>query len=100
MQPWFVRENKWRAARYGLEAIIIQDSHGNERLVTDDLRDLLVRLEPTAVRLGCLDELMGVATILDKGAGYQRQRAVAAANGGSLKAVVAGLVSELRDGIR
>ena len=20
MQPWFVRENKWRAARYGMEA--------------------------------------------------------------------------------
>ena len=25
LQPWFVRENKWRAARYGLDARIIVD---------------------------------------------------------------------------
>jgi len=37
MQPWFVRENKWRAARYGMEAIIIQNAAGDERLVTEDL---------------------------------------------------------------
>jgi glutamate---cysteine ligase / carboxylate-amine ligase len=99
MQPWFVRENKWRAARYGLEAIIIQDSAGNEALVRDDTRALLARLEPIAERLGCRDQLQGVHRILDRGASYQRQLAVAAANGGSLKAVVASLVSELRDGL-
>ena len=26
MQPWHVKENKWRAARYGLDAEIILDS--------------------------------------------------------------------------
>ncbi|WP_369824032.1 glutamate--cysteine ligase [Frondihabitans sp. PAMC 28766] len=99
MQPWFVRENKWRAARYGLEAIIIQNAAGDERLVTDDTQDLLVRLEPAAERLGCLDELAGVQTIMTGGASYQRQLAVAARNYGSLKAVVASLVAELRDGV-
>ncbi len=98
MQPWFVRENKWRAARYGMEAIVIQDSAGNEGLVTDDLLAILDRLEPIAARLGCLDELMGVGDILNRGASYQRQLAVAAENDGSLKAVVASLVAELRDG--
>ncbi|MCU1406175.1 MAG: carboxylate--amine ligase [Glaciihabitans sp.] len=99
MQPWFVKENKWRAARYGMDAIIIQDADGNEDLVTDDLRRILSRLEPVADRLGCTEELMGVTTILDKGSSYQRQLAVAEKNGGSLKAVVASLVTELRDGI-
>lgn len=99
MQPWFVRENKWRAARYGMDAIIIQDAAGNESLVEEDTRRVLARLEPVAERLGCLDELRDVATILDRGASYQRQLAVAAANGGSLKAVVAHLVTELRDGV-
>ncbi|MET0447355.1 MAG: glutamate--cysteine ligase [Aeromicrobium sp.] len=99
MQPWFVRENKWRAARYGLDAIIIQDAEGNERLVTDDLADLLVRLAPVAERLDCVDELAGVSRIMEAGAGYQRQLATAQANGGSLKAVVAQLVTELRDGL-
>jgi carboxylate-amine ligase len=99
LQPWFVRENKWRAARYGMDAIIIQNTAGDETLVTDDLRRVIQRLEPIAERLGCLEELAGVTTIIDKGASYQRQRAVAAANGGSLKAVVGSLVRELRDGI-
>jgi carboxylate-amine ligase len=99
MQPWFVRENKWRAARYGMEAIIIQDSTGNEQLVTDDLLALLDVLEPIAERLGCLDELMSVSTIMEKGASYQRQLAVAAHNDGSLPAVVRSLVAELRNGI-
>jgi carboxylate-amine ligase len=94
-----VRENKWRAARYGLEAIIIQDVAGNERLVTDDLRELLERLEPISDRLGCSEELANIRVILDHGASYQRQRAVAAANGGSLRAVVGSLVAELRDGL-
>jgi carboxylate-amine ligase len=99
LQPWFVRENKWRAARYGMDAIIIQNSAGDERLITDDLAELLVRLAPIADRLGCAEELAGIHSIMDAGASYQRQRAVAAANGGSLKAVVGSLVSELRNGI-
>jgi carboxylate-amine ligase len=100
MQPWFVRENKWRGARYGLEAIIIQDAGGNEAPVRDDTIALLARLEPIAQRLGCVRELNAVYGILERGASYQRQLKVAAANGGSLKAVVASLVSELRDGFQ
>ncbi|MBC7724340.1 MAG: glutamate--cysteine ligase [Burkholderiaceae bacterium] len=99
MPQWFVRENKWRAARYGMDAIIIQNAAGDERLVGDDLRELLTRLEAIAARLGCLAELGDVHLILDRGASYQRQLSVAEANGGSLKAVVASLVRELRDGL-
>ncbi len=100
MQPWFVRENKWRAARYGMDAIIIQNAAGDECHVREDTTRLLERLEPVAADLGCLDELRDVASILDRGASYQRQQAVAEEHGGSLKAVVAHLVKELRDGIR
>lgn len=57
MPPWHVQENKWRAARYGLDAEIILDADSNERLVTDDLDDLLTRLEPVAASLGCAPEL-------------------------------------------
>ncbi len=55
MPPWHVQENKWRAARYGLDAVIILDADSNERLVTEDLDDLLNRLEPVAVA-GLRDE--------------------------------------------
>ncbi|MFI5780979.1 glutamate--cysteine ligase [Nocardia sp. NPDC051570] len=93
--PWHVQENKWRAARYGLDAIIITDADSNERLVTDDLDDLLNRLEPTAKLLGCENELSLVADIPKRGASYQRQRRVAAASQGDLVAVVDALVKEL-----
>lgn len=99
MPPWHVQENKWRAARYGLDAIVIVDAHSNERLVTDDLADLLERLVPVAERLGCSDELAAVAEIPRRGASYQRQRAVAEASEGDLVAVVDSVVRELRDGL-
>lgn len=98
LPPWHVQENKWRAARYGLDAIVILDAAGRERLVTEDLLDLLDRLEPVARRLGCVAELAGLEELLRLGASYQRQRRVAGASGGDLRAVVADLVRELREG--
>lgn len=101
MPRWFVHENKWRAARYGMDAIIILDADGNEELITDALPRLLDELAPVADRLGCAAELDGVREIVRSGASYQRQRAVAAAHGGGqpgLEAVVRSLVAELRAG--
>ena len=95
MPPWHVQENKWRAARYGLDAEIILDASGRERLVTDDLHDLLERLTPLSRELGCADELSSVADIPKLGASYQRQRRVLAETGGNLVAVVDSVVAEL-----
>jgi carboxylate-amine ligase len=97
MPPWHVQENKWRAARYGLDAIIILDADSNERLVTEDLDDLLTRLAPVAESLHCADELAAVAEIPRIGASYQRQRRVAEEHSGDLRAVVDALVGELGD---
>ena len=99
MPPWHVQENKWRAARYGLDAIIILDARSNERLITDDLDDLLERLSPVARRLGCEAELRAVADIPRRGASYQRQRAVAERTSFDLVAVVDSVVTELRDSL-
>ncbi|HYN67949.1 MAG TPA: glutamate--cysteine ligase [Ornithinibacter sp.] len=75
LPPWHVQENKWRAARYGLDAIIIRDADNTEVHVVDDIRDLVARLEHTARSLGCTRELAGILDILADGAGYQRMRA-------------------------
>ncbi|WP_372696954.1 glutamate--cysteine ligase [Arthrobacter sp. JSM 101049] len=88
MPPWHRTENKWRAARYGMDAIIILNSAGDEMLVTDHLMRELNRLEPIARKLGCSDELADVERIIRGGAGYQWQRKIAAANAGDLRAVV------------
>jgi len=81
LPPWHVQENKWRAARYGLDAIIIRDADNSEVHVVDDIRELLGHLAPTARSLGCTRELAGIADILDAGAGYQRMRAAAESGG-------------------
>ncbi|ATD69345.1 MULTISPECIES: glutamate--cysteine ligase [Gordonia] len=94
MAPWLVQENKWRAARYGLEAIVILDADCTERLVTEDLHDLLERLQPIARDLDCVDELAGIENIIAQGASYQRQRAVYR-DTHSMRDVVASVVAEL-----
>ncbi len=95
MPPWHIQENKWRAARYGLDAIIILDAAGNEQLVTEHTLELLNKIEPVAARLGCSAELSNVEKIITRGASYQRQRRVAAAHNGDLRAVVRELVQEM-----
>jgi carboxylate-amine ligase len=96
---WVVRENKWRAARHGLDADIVVDEKGTVRPVRQAITDLVEDLEPTARRLGCEAELDGVGRILTAGASYQRQRAVAAAHDGNLRFVVDSLIAELHDGL-
>lgn len=83
MPPWHVQENKWRAARYGQDAIIILDAAGEETLVSDHLRAELERLAPVAERLGCAAELADVETILAGGGAAAHQRRVAAAEAGA-----------------
>jgi carboxylate-amine ligase len=94
---WVLRENKWRAARYGLDADIVVDDKGTVLPVRQAIADLVEELSPTAGRLGCAEELADVGRILEVGASYQRQRAVAAAHGGDLRPVVDSLVAELRN---
>ncbi|SDG08578.1 glutamate--cysteine ligase [Klenkia brasiliensis] len=96
---WVLRENKWRAARYGLDAEIIVDERGTVRPVREALTDLVDDLMPTAKRLDCAAELADVLRILEVGGSYERQRAVAAAHEGRLEPVVDSLLAELRDGL-
>jgi carboxylate-amine ligase len=96
-RDWVVRENKWLAARYGLEASMIVDDHGTLRPVRDVIEEQLVALAPVAAELGCGAELDSVRRILEVGPGYARQRRIVAA-GGTLVDVVDRLVEELATG--
>ncbi|MFC8681444.1 glutamate--cysteine ligase [Microbacterium ureisolvens] len=98
IQPWFIRENKWRAARYGLDARVIVDHEGTQRPVTDHLRETLAEVTDIAVELKCARELSGIETILTDGASYARQLAIADAADGDLREVVRHLVGEFRSG--
>ncbi|WP_214467298.1 glutamate--cysteine ligase [Microbacterium flavescens] len=98
LQPWFVRENKWRAARYGLDARVIIDREGTQVPVTEHIREKLAELEDIAVELKCSRELAGIETILSQGASYARQLVVADAADGDLREVVQHLIREFRSG--
>ncbi|WP_019179155.1 glutamate--cysteine ligase [Microbacterium yannicii] len=98
IQPWFIRENKWRAARYGLDARVVVDHLGTQVPVVDHLRETLAEVADIAVELKCARELEAIETTLTQGASYSRQLAVAEASGGDLRAVVRHLVGEFRSG--
>jgi glutamate---cysteine ligase / carboxylate-amine ligase len=93
---WVVRDNKWRATRYGLDAMVITDDQGATAPLRDELYELVAELEPVADRLGCAEDLKVVSEVLDHGAPYERQRAIAAA-GGSLEDIVSASVTEFRE---
>jgi carboxylate-amine ligase len=93
---WVVRDNKWRATRYGLDAMVITDAFGSTAPLRDQLYELVRELEPVAFRLGCAPELDVISEVLDQGASYERQRAVVAA-GGDLLDVTDALIAEFAE---
>jgi YbdK family carboxylate-amine ligase len=95
---WVVRENKWRAARYGLDAEIIVDDPARTVPVRTAIEELVEELRPVAERLGCAAQLAGVPALMAGGASYERQRRVAERTG-DLRDVVDALLAEMRAGV-
>ncbi|WP_022867547.1 glutamate--cysteine ligase [Schaalia vaccimaxillae] len=100
LPDWFVAENKWRSARYGLDADLIVDAQGATQCARDTIGEHVAKLVPVARHLDCERELSNVLTILEVGAAYERQRAVAAAfdSEEGLGAVVSHMRAEHRAG--
>jgi carboxylate-amine ligase len=75
-------ENKWLAARYGLEAPIMDLATGrrNRVPVAQLIRRTLRDVEPHAKELGSERELEGIREILARGNGSDRQLRVWNAN--------------------
>jgi len=79
--PWqMLDENKWLAARHGLEGEIV-DLPSADRVGTKDLaRRLLERLRGHAEDLGSVGDLDGIEDLLARGNGATRQTVVFEAN--------------------
>lgn len=90
---WMLRENKWRASRWGVEAEVVLDEAGHTRLLRDDLARLLPELEPEAARLGSAAELRRLDRMMREGLSYERQRRVFA-RAQSPEAVAESLIRE------
>ena len=92
---WIVGQNKWRAARYGVDAELIVDEQGTQAPIREAIEELVEELTPAARKLGCEAELLGALRILEHGPSYLRQHRWVEA-GATLPDVVDRLIEELR----
>ncbi|MEJ7818751.1 MAG: glutamate--cysteine ligase [Rubrobacteraceae bacterium] len=68
------QENKWRAARHGMNAAFYDPLDKSTTPANDLARQTAERLKPHAQDLGCEHELEGILEIVEGGTGAQRQR--------------------------
>lgn len=71
---WVLQENKWRAARWGMNARLVIDEHGNQRHFRHAMEDLLEQLAPISEALGSWRYLQEIVTMLEHGGSAARQR--------------------------
>ncbi|SDL58328.1 carboxylate-amine ligase [Tessaracoccus oleiagri] len=96
---WLMRENKWRAARYGLGAEVMTPRPEQGTVgMREGLEHWVTQLEPIAEELGCSEELERVRTLAARGPSYVRQRRVWEATG-STEAVTRSAVDEAAAGV-
>jgi carboxylate-amine ligase len=93
-----IAENKWRAARYGLDTDLVDLERDTERPAREAVRALVEVAEPAARRLGCTEELKEVERILERGSGADEQRRVRE-HTGSLLAVAQWVAAQSTEGI-
>jgi glutamate---cysteine ligase / carboxylate-amine ligase len=90
---WRIAENRWWAARHGLDASFADLVTGEREPLRARLERLFDELAPVAARLDCAAELERARTIAAGPGGAARQRAVAAQDG--LDGLVAWLARRL-----
>jgi carboxylate-amine ligase len=94
VRPELLRAAKWRAARYGLDADLIDAEQGQAVAAHELIERLLARLRDALEEDGAWDEVSElVRATLRRGNGAARQRA-AFARAGSLEEVVGFIVAE------
>jgi carboxylate-amine ligase len=101
-----VRENRWRAQRYGFDAGLVDFGKGAVFDFPSLVEELLELVAPDAARLGCTAEIAHARTILTRGTSAHRQRkayaeaiAAGADKPAALRAVVDGLIAETAAGL-
>ena len=77
---WRIGENRWSAARDGVQGTLADLETGERRPTADRLLELLDRLTPTAERLGCGAQLRAAREMARRN-GAMRQRSVARERG-------------------
>lgn len=94
-----INENKWRAARYGVEGKLIDFGKQEEVPLAQLMAEMLEIVRDEVRELGSEEEVSYVHEILRGGSGADRQIAVWQRTGGDLRAVVDHIVEETHAGL-
>lgn len=78
-ESWRLRENKWRAIRYGLDAEFIINNQGEVRPMVDDIRSWLERVAPYVEELGYQQYVENLKLMIERGNSANRQQRLHAA---------------------
>jgi glutamate---cysteine ligase / carboxylate-amine ligase len=93
-----IMENKWRAARYGLDGMLIDFGRETEVAERELINEYLEFVDDVLDELECRKEVEYVRTILERGSGADRQLKVFAATN-DLRKVVEYMVAETAVGL-
>jgi carboxylate-amine ligase len=93
-----IMENKWRAARYGLDGLLIDFGREKEVPERELLLEYLDFVDDVVDELDCREEVAYVETMLEAGTGADRQLKVFEETG-DLKNVVEYMVKETKAGL-
>lgn len=97
LPSYIIRENKWRAARYGLDAELITDTFGNTISVQKGVEKILDEISPAITELGTEVEINKLYDIFKRGTSSKRQRKVHSETNGNWDSVIQSMIDEFEE---
>ncbi len=99
LDRWIIKDNKWRATRWGLDADFIVDETGNQQSLKSAILETIDKLLPIGKELDCEDELIKLGDIVDNDeAPYQKQLRMYDETG-DLNVVIENAVRQLKESV-
>ncbi len=97
LPSFLIRENKWRAARHGIDGKLIINKLGDTVPIKHAVERLLAELGSTAKELKVENDLANINKIFERGTSSKRQRKVYAETNGNWNAIVDSLIDEFEE---
>ncbi len=97
LPSFLIRENKWRAGRYGLDGELIINTHGDTVPMKKAVEKLITELTPIAKELKSEEYLLNLKKIFEHGTSSKRQREIYNKTSGDWNAIVDSLINEFEE---
>ena len=96
---WLIRENKWRASRFGIEAKMLTQNGNTTSKATDQIYSIIESLKPISNNLNNLKHLNKIPGIIENGPSYLRQLEIYNNSKSDFKSVLDSLKVELKESL-